>query len=51
PNLIDADTSPLDEYLYTLSQRRPAPCLGRGPRLGEASAENVAQYLEPGLLR
>ncbi|MBC9744629.1 dethiobiotin synthase [Pseudomonas syringae pv. syringae] len=45
-NIVDADTSRLEENLATLVERLPAPCLGRVPRLNEASAENVAQYLD-----
>ncbi|EGH05900.1 MULTISPECIES: dethiobiotin synthase [Pseudomonas syringae group genomosp. 2] len=50
-NVIDANTSRLEENLATLVERLPAPCLGRVPRLNEASAGNVAQYLELGQLR
>lgn len=49
-NVIDAKTSRLEENLATLRERLPAPCLGRVPRLSEASAENVAHYLDVQLL-
>ncbi|EPN58567.1 dithiobiotin synthetase, partial [Pseudomonas syringae pv. actinidiae ICMP 19079] len=49
-NVIDAETSRLEENLATLHERLPAPCLGRVPRLSEASAENVARYLDLQLL-
>ncbi|KPW47732.1 ATP-dependent dethiobiotin synthetase BioD [Pseudomonas syringae pv. antirrhini] len=49
-NVIDAETSRLEENLATLRERLPAPCLGRVPRLSEASAENVARYLDLQLL-
>lgn len=44
-NLIDPETSRLEENLVTLVERLPAPCLGLVPRLHTASAENVALYL------
>jgi dethiobiotin synthetase len=49
-NVIDGDTSRLEENLATLAERLPAPCLGRVPRLHEATAEQVAGYLDVGLL-
>jgi dethiobiotin synthetase len=49
-NVTDSMTSRLEENLATLAERIPAPCLGRVPRLEEASAENVAQYLHLELL-
>ncbi|MBM0137900.1 dethiobiotin synthase [Pseudomonas cannabina] len=49
-NVIDGETSRLDENLATLIERLPAPCLGRVPRLSSASAENVARYLDIGKL-
>lgn len=49
-NVIEAQTSRLEENLATLRERLPAPCLGRVPRLSEASAENVAHYLDVQLL-
>ncbi|AHG39156.1 dithiobiotin synthetase [Pseudomonas syringae CC1557] len=45
-NVIDGETSRLEENLATLVERLPAPCLGQVPRLSNASAENVAQYLD-----
>ncbi|MEO4047088.1 dethiobiotin synthase [Pseudomonas sp. CAU 1711] len=44
-NIVDPHTSRLEENLATLAERLPAPCLGRVPRLGEATPETVAQYL------
>ncbi|MEG5264422.1 dethiobiotin synthase [Pseudomonas sp. JDS28PS106] len=44
-NIIEPDTSRLNENLATLEERLPAPCLGRVPRLGQASAAQVASYL------
>lgn len=44
-NIVEPRTSRLDENLATLAQRLPAPCLGRVPRLNEASAGQVAPYL------
>ncbi|RMO93616.1 ATP-dependent dethiobiotin synthetase BioD [Pseudomonas syringae pv. philadelphi] len=49
-NVIDGETSRLEENLATLIERLPAPCLGRVPRLSSASAENVARYLDIGKL-
>ncbi len=45
-NIVEPQTSRLEENLVTLGERLPAPCLGRVPRLGSASAEAVAGYLE-----
>ncbi|QQE89367.1 dethiobiotin synthase [Azotobacter chroococcum] len=50
-NVIDPHTSHLDENLATLAERLPAPCLGRIPRLPEASPAAVAAHLELGALR
>ncbi|SEQ14893.1 dethiobiotin synthetase [Azotobacter beijerinckii] len=50
-NVVDPATSRLDENLATLAERLPAPCLGRIPRLPEASPAAVAAYLELGALR
>ncbi|NAT57040.1 dethiobiotin synthase [Pseudomonas syringae pv. actinidifoliorum] len=49
-NVSDAETSRLEENLATLRERLSAPCLGRVPRLSEASAENVARHLDLQLL-
>jgi dethiobiotin synthetase len=49
-NVIDGETSRLEENLATLAERLLAPCLGRVPRLDGATAERVAGYLEVGLL-
>lgn len=44
-NIVDPATSRLDDNLATLEQLLPAPCLGRVPRLADASPEAVADYL------
>ena len=44
-NIIDPAMSRLEENLATLDELVPAPCLGRVPRLAEASAARVAAYL------
>ncbi|WP_263261202.1 dethiobiotin synthase [Pseudomonas sp. RIT-PI-S] len=49
-NIVDPQTSRLEENLATLSERLPAPCLGRVPYLNEASAAAVADYLALGEL-
>lgn len=45
-NLVDPATSRLEENLATLAERLPAPCLGRVPRLAEASPAAVAAHLD-----
>jgi dethiobiotin synthetase len=50
-NVIDAQTSRLEENLATLAECLDAPCLGRVPRLPGATAEAVAGYLQLDLLR
>lgn len=50
-NIVDPRTARLDENLATLAERLPAPCLGRIPRLPEASPAAVAAHLELGALR
>ncbi len=45
-NLVDAQTSRLEENLATLNERLPAPCLGRVPRLDRADAASVAAHLD-----
>lgn len=49
-NIVDPDTSRLEENLATLAERLPAPCLGKVPRLRPASAEAVAEHLQLDLL-
>lgn len=49
-NIVDPRTSRLEENLATLAERLPAPCLGRVPKLKQASAERVAEYLQLDLL-
>lgn len=49
-NIIDAKTSRLEDNLSSLAERLPAPCLGRVPRLKQASADAVAEYLQLDLL-
>jgi len=44
-NIVDPETSRLDENLATLTQLLAAPCLGRVPRLADAAAESVAVHL------
>ncbi len=44
-NIIDPQTSRLDENLATLTEVLAAPCVGRVPRLPAASPENVAGHL------
>jgi dethiobiotin synthetase len=44
-NIIDPQTSRLDANLATLTERLPAPCLGRVPFLSFASAAAVADHL------
>lgn len=45
-NVVDPATSRLDDNLATLAERLPAPCLGRVPRLVEATPAVVAAHLE-----
>lgn len=45
-NVVDAQTSRLEENLATLCERLPAPCLGRVPRLPAATPDQVAAYLD-----
>lgn len=45
-NVVDAHTSRLDDNLVTLAERLPAPCLGRVPRLQQATPATVADYLD-----
>jgi len=49
-NIIDPRTSRLEENLATLAERLPAPCLGRVPKLKQATAEQVAEHLQLDLL-
>ena len=49
-NVIEPRTARLEENLASLAERMPAPCLGRVPRLGDASAEAVAEHLNLALL-
>ncbi|AHF69892.1 MULTISPECIES: dethiobiotin synthase [Pseudomonas] len=49
-NIIEPKTSRLEENLATLSERLPAPCIGRVPRLKKASADAVAEHLHLELL-
>ena len=44
-NVVDAQTSRLEENLATLQARMPAPCLGTIPRLPAATAAAVASHL------
>ena len=45
-NVLDPATSRLEENLATLSERLPAPCLGRVPRLPAATPAAVGAHLE-----
>ncbi len=45
-NVLDPQTSRLDDNLRTLSERLAAPCLGRVPRLEQAGAAAVARHLD-----
>jgi dethiobiotin synthetase len=49
-NLVDSDTSRIEDNLATLAERLPAPCLGYLPRLADASPAIVAGYLNLDLL-
>ncbi|MEO9331950.1 dethiobiotin synthase [Ectopseudomonas guguanensis] len=44
-NVVDPQTSRLEENLATLAERLPAPCLGQVPRLASAQAAAVAGHL------
>lgn len=45
-NVVDPATARLDDNLATLAERLAAPCLGRVPRLAQASPAAVAAHLE-----
>jgi dethiobiotin synthetase len=49
-NLVDPQTSRLEDNLATLAERLPAPCLGYVPRLAEATPAAVSGYLNLSLL-
>ncbi|MGJ7548455.1 dethiobiotin synthase [Pseudomonas alloputida] len=49
-NIIDPRTSRLEENLASLAERLPAPCLGRVPKLKQATADAVAEHLQLDLL-
>jgi len=49
-NVIEPRTSRLEENLASLAERLPAPCLGRVPKLQQASADAVAEHLQLDLL-
>ena len=49
-NIVDAQTSRLEENLATLAERLPAPCVGRVPRLALATPAAVAAHLDLGIL-
>jgi dethiobiotin synthetase len=49
-NIIEPRTSRLEENLASLAERLPAPCLGRVPKLKQASADAVAEHLQLDLL-
>ena len=50
-NVVDPQTSAVDDILATLAQRLAAPCLGFIPRLSNPTAESVANGLDLGLLQ
>jgi dethiobiotin synthetase len=45
-NVVDPHTSRLEQNLQTLTERLPAPCLGRVPHLAQATPAAVAAYLQ-----
>lgn len=45
-NIIEPQTSRLEENLATLAERLPAPCLGHVPRLQSAQVDAVSAYLD-----
>ena len=45
-NIIEPQTSRLEENLVTLAERLPAPCLGHVPRLQSAQADAVSAYID-----
>ena len=45
-NIVDPQTSRLEENLATLTERLQAPCLGRVPRLSHAAPATVAAHLK-----
>lgn len=49
-NVVDPQTSRLEENLATLAERLPAPCLGHVPRLKPINAAAVAACLDISLL-
>ncbi|TRO23253.1 dethiobiotin synthase [Ectopseudomonas mendocina] len=49
-NIVEPKTSRLEENLATLTERLPAPCLGRVPHLDKATAAAVAEHLKLELL-
>ncbi|NIF17400.1 dethiobiotin synthase [Pantoea sp. Cy-639] len=49
-NIVDPQTSRLEENLSSLAERLPAPCLGRVPWLKQAKTEAVAEHLQLDLL-
>lgn len=50
-NLVDPQTSRLEDNLATLAERLPAPCLGYLPRLADACPAAVSSYLNLDILR
>ncbi|AUA34815.1 dethiobiotin synthase [Pseudomonas fulva] len=49
-NIIEPRTSRLEDNLASLAERLPAPCLGRVPKLKQATADKVAEHLQLDLL-
>ncbi|MBA1273299.1 dethiobiotin synthase [Stutzerimonas azotifigens] len=50
-NIVDAQTSRLEENLGTLADRLDAPCIGLVPQLASATPSAVAVHLDLGQLR
>ncbi|MVW74392.1 dethiobiotin synthase [Pseudomonas xionganensis] len=50
-NLVDPQTSRLEDNLATLAERLSAPCLGFVPRLAQAMPAAVASHLDLGFLQ
>jgi dethiobiotin synthetase len=49
-NIVEPQTSRLEDNLATLAERLPAPCLGHVPRLESARADAVSACLDLGRL-
>ncbi|MNP07321.1 ATP-dependent dethiobiotin synthetase BioD 1 [compost metagenome] len=49
-NIVEPSTSRIEENLATLAERLPAPCIGRVPRLPQATPAAVADHLDLDIL-